>query len=179
MISSSAFQELAITMHPRDLAPEGWALALPEVHRLLEKLQQTGTPLGKYVDGDFYIGVITGCNDAFIIGESVRQQLIAEDARSSKLIKPVLRGRNLRKWQAMSTKDYLIAIASSDDREWPWSDAKDDTKAERIFAKTYPAIYQHLSSYRERLIASTNKGKFYWELRANIPRRRHGDITEK
>ena len=163
---SDAFQELAITMHPRDLAPEGWALALPEVHRLLEELQQTGTPLGKYVDGDFYIGVITGCNDAFIIGESVRQQLIAEDERGGELVKPVLRGRNLRKWQAMSAKDYLIAIASSANREWPWSDAKNESEAERIFAKTYPAIYQHLSGYRERLIASTNKGKFYWELRS-------------
>ena len=163
---SHAFQDQAISIHVYDLSPEGWTLALPEVHRLLEKLQQIGSPLEKYVDGGFYIGVITGCNDAFIIGESVRQQLIAVDSRSSELIKPVLRGRNLRKWQAMSAKDYLIAMASSTDREWPWSNAKNESEAERIFAKTYPGIYQHLRSYQERLIASTNKGKFYWELRS-------------
>jgi hypothetical protein len=163
---SDAFQEHAISMDVSDLSPEGWALALPEVHRLLEKLEKIGTPLGEYVEHGFYIGVITGCNDAFIIDESIRQQLIAEDVRSIELIKPVLRGRNLRKWQAMLAKDCLIAIASSTDREWPWSDAKDDSEAERIFAETYPAIYQHLSGYRERLVASTNKGKFYWELRS-------------
>ena len=163
---SDAFQEHSISMCVHDLSPEGWALALPEALRLLEKLQQTGTSLEEYVDGSFYIGVITGCNEAFIVDESVRQQLIAKDAKSSELIKPVLRGRNLRKWQAMSTKNYLIAIASSADREWPWSDAKNDPEAESIFAKIYPAIYEHLKGYQSRLIASTNKGKFYWELRS-------------
>ena len=163
---SDAFQEHAISMHAHDLSPEGWTLVLPETLRLLEKLQQTGTPLEEYVDRGFYIGVITGCNDAFIIGESVRQQLIARDARSRELIKPVLRGRNLRKWQAISANEYLIAIASSADRKWPWSKAQSDPDAKQIFAKTYPAIYQHLSSYQERLITSTNKGKFYWELRS-------------
>ena len=163
---SDAFQEQSISMHAHDLAPEGWALALPAVHRLLGKLEKTGTQLKKYVKGGFYIGVITGCNDAFIIDESMRQQLIAEDVRGGELIKPVLRGRNLRKWQAMSTKNYLIAIASSADRKWPWSEAKNTTEAEQVFAETYPAIYQHMNDYKERLVKSTNKGKFYWELRS-------------
>ena len=163
---SDAFQEHAISMYVRDLAPDGWTLALPEVHRLLEKLEETGTPLGRYMEGCFYIGLITGCNDAFIIDEATHQRLIAADTRSGELIKPVLRGRNLRKWKAMSAKDHLIAIASSTDREWPWSKAANDSEAERIFSETYPALYQHLSGYRERLIKSTNKGKFYWELRA-------------
>ena len=51
-------------------------------------------------------------------------------------------------------------------REWPWSDARSDAEAERIFAKNYPAIHQHLNSYRERLIAREDRGKFYWELRS-------------
>ena len=43
---------------------------------------------------------------------------------------------------------------------------KNDSEAEGIFAETYPAIYQHLNSYRERLIARDDQGKFYWELRS-------------
>ena len=163
---SDAFHEQAISIHARDLSADGWALTSLEALRLLERLENTGTPLGRYVDGGFYIGVITGCNDAFVIGETVRQQLIVEDARNGELIKPVLRGKNLRKWKAAAAKDYLIVMASSADKTWPWSDAADTLEAEQIFAQTYPAIYRHLNSYRERLVVNTNQGKFYWELRS-------------
>ena len=133
--------------------------------RLLERLENIGTPLGEYVDG-FYRGVVTGCNDAFIISESMRQRLIAEDARSDELIRLVLRGRHLRKWEERSSNEYLIAIASSVNREWPWSDARNDVEAEQIFAENYPALHQHLNGYRDRLIARDDQGKFYWELRS-------------
>ena len=163
---SEAFQERAFPMRTSDLSPDGWALTSPEALKLLEKLQQTGTPLGEYVDGDFHMGVKTGCNDAFIIGESARQQLITEDARSDELIKPLFRGRNLQKWKTEATNEYLITIASSVNLEWPWSEARSTLEAERIFSETYPAIHRHLNRYRERLICREDQGKFYWELRS-------------
>ncbi len=163
---SDAFQEHAFPMHTSDLSPDGWALTSPKVLRLLEKLQGTGTPLGEYVDGDFYRGVITGCNEAFIIDAVTRQQMIAEDINSGELIKPLFRGRNLQKWRTEATDEYLIAIASSANLDWPWSDAGSTSEGERIFAETYPAIHRHLNSYRERLIARDDQGTFYWELRS-------------
>ena len=163
---SEAFQEGAFTMRASDLSPNGWALTSSEVLRLLERLENIGTPLERYVDGGFYRGMTIGCNDAFIIDKSVRQQLIAEDARSAKLIKPSLRGKTLKRWKVESTNEYMIVIASSVNREWPWSDAKSDSEAEQIFAETYPAIYNHLNSYRERLIEREDQGKFYWEYRS-------------
>ena len=163
---SEAFQERAFTMRASDLSPNGWALTSSEVLRLLERLENIGTPLERYVDGGFYRGMTIGCNDAFIIDKSVRQQLIAEDARSGKLIKPSLRGKTLKKWKVESTDEYMIVMASSVNREWPWSNARNDSEAEQIFADTYPAIYQHLNGYRERLIARDDQGKFYWELRS-------------
>ncbi len=114
---SEVFQEKKITMCVNDLATEGWAIALPKVHSLLEKLEKTGKPLRTFTKDGLFIGIITGSNDAFIIDESIRQRLISNDARNDKLIRPVLRGRNLRKWQAMSVKDYLITIPSSTDKE--------------------------------------------------------------
>ena len=163
---SKAFQERAFPMCTSDLSPDGWALTSPEALRLLEKLQQTGTPLGEYVGGNFYRGVVTGCNAALIIDSSTRQQLITEDIRSGEVIEPVLRGKDICKWKTEPTDEYLIAIASSANREWPWSDAGSTSEAERIFAETYPAIHRHLNGYRERLIARDDQGKFYWELRS-------------
>ena len=112
------------------------------------------------------MGIKTGCNDAFVISESVRQQLITEDARSSELIKPVLRGENICKWATEPTNEYLIAIASSANLEWPWSEAGSLSEAERIFAETYPAIHRHLNAYRGTLIDRSDQGTFYWELRS-------------
>ena len=162
---SDAFQERSFSIHTHDLSPSGWTLTSPEALRLLERLENIGTPLGEYVDG-FYRGVVTGCNNAFIIDADTREYLIDEDAGSNELIKPVLRGRHLRKWKETSANEYLITIASSMNREWPWSDARNDAEAERIFAETYPVIYQHLSDYYEQLIARDDQGKFYWELRS-------------
>ena len=149
---SEAFQERAFTMDVCDLPLDGWALALIEPLRLLKKLQLTGTPLGEYVDGGLNMGVKTGYNDAFIINESVRQQLIEEDARSTELIKPVLRGGDLKKWKAESTGDYLIFTHH-------------DINIER-----YPAIKRYLSQYKERLEPKNSpeqefgrkKGNYKW-----------------
>ena len=163
---SEAFQARSFLINNRDLSPDGWALTSPKALKLLRKLENIGIPLGEYVNEDFYMGVKTGCNDAFIIDESVRQQLIAEDAKSDELIKPVLRGRKLSRWKTASVKEHLIAIASSANKEWPWSNARSDSDAERIFERAYPAIYQHLNGYQNRLIARDDQGRFYWELRS-------------
>ena len=165
---SDAFQERSFLMHALNLSPDGWVLTSADALSLLNTLGNIGTPLGEYVNRRFYRGVITGCNDAFIIDGSIRQRLITEDERSVELIKPLLRGRNLRRWKANSTNEYLIVIASSANREWSWSDARNASEAERIFAETYPAVYNHLEGYRDQLVAREDQGIFYWELRSCV-----------
>lgn len=130
---SEAFQERSFSMDACSLPLDGWTLTSSEVLKLLEKLQKIGMSLAEYVDEDFYRGVVTGCNDAFIIDESIRQQLIAEDARSSELIKPVLRGRNLKKWKTENSGYYLIFTLHGIDIE------------------QYPAVKRYLSQYRTEL----------------------------
>ena len=165
---SEAFEQQAFSMYACDFSPDGWVLTSPETHNLLNKLQQVGTPLGEYVNGNFYRGLTTGCNDAFVISKSVRQRLIAEDASVKKLIKSSLRGRTLKdgKWKLSLVDEYMIVIESSTNKEWPWSEATNDSEAEQIFANTYPVIYQHLVGYRDKLITRDDQGRFYWELRS-------------
>ena len=165
---SDAFQDHAFSMHTRDLLPNGWVLTSPDTISLLVKLQDIGMLFNEVVDRKFYFGIKTGCNDAFIIDASTREYLIDEDAGSGELIKPLLRGRNLHKWKAVSGNEYLIAIPSSTNKEWPWSNARNVSEAELIFSETYPVIYHHLSFYRDRLIARSDQGKFYWELRSCV-----------
>lgn len=128
-------------------------------NELLNKLINTGTPLSQH--GDIHSGILTGCNEAFVIDEFKCPQLIIEDSSSSELIKPLLMPD--QKWKMESTKKYLIWIPSSKDRHWPWSQAKNEIEAKRIFENSYPAINAHLASYESRLKQRRHQGKFYWE----------------
>ena len=147
------------------LKEEGWNLERPEVLALMEKLRKAGTPLGEYVQGRFYYGIKTGFNEAFVIDEVTRERLIGEDPKSAEIIKPWLRGRDIKKWCAEWAGLYLITIASSANKKWPWSGS---TKAnpEAIFARTFPAIYGHLLQYKDALIKRDDQGEFWWELRS-------------
>ena len=159
---------IGFPMPVASLKSEGWTLERPDVLALMEKLQKAGEPLGKYVKGRFYYGIKTGLNEAFVIDVKTRQQLIAEDPNSVELIKPWLRGRDIRKWKAEWASLYLITIASSANKEWPWSKEKTEVKARDLFVKAYPAIYRHLSQYEAKLRKRDDQGRFWWELRSCV-----------
>ena len=111
------------------------------------------------VGTSIHSGILTGHNDAFVIDESKREQLIGEDIASSELIKPLLvLGQ---KWKTGLT--YLIWIPSGQDRYWPWSEAGTESAAKRIFEKVFPAISAHLNLYENQLKHRSHQGKFYWE----------------
>jgi len=122
--------------------------------------------MGEYVEGKVYYGIKTGLNEAFVIDEATRKQLIAEDPQSADLIKPWLRGRDIRKWKAEWAGLYVITIASSANRDWPWSKERTEAKARPLFAKAYPAIHRHLSLHEDKLRIRDDQGKFWWELRS-------------
>ena len=53
-------------------------------------------------------GVTTGLNSAFVIDGAKRQELLAADPKSEEIIKPLLRGRDIQRWQAQWAGLYLI-----------------------------------------------------------------------
>ena len=160
-----AFQSQSFPIALTDLESDVWAIAPPDAQALLKKIKTTGKTLEKCITSKIYMGVKTGCNDAFIIDTDTRDRLIDEDAQSEELIKPFLRGANLLKWIPETQTEYLITIASSANREWIWTNTSSD-EAEMIFKSEYPAVYRHLNQFREKLINRQDKGKYYWELRS-------------
>lgn len=77
-----------------------------------------------------------------------------------------------KKWSAEEKQKmvlaglYVVNIASSANKHWPWSDENSESKAKKIFAATYPVIHKHLSQWEEKLIKRDDQGKFWWELRS-------------
>ncbi len=157
---------LGFQMPVTALKSEGWTLEMPQVLALMEKIRGAGKPLGEYVNGRFYRGILTGFNEAFVIDADTRKRLIAENPACEELINPWLRGRDIRKWKTEWAGLYVINIPSTANKKWPWSDAKTEDAARRIFEQTYPAIHRHLSHWEKRLKKRADQGKFWWELRS-------------
>lgn len=160
-------QQYSFKMPQAALNPSGWQFMRPQALGLLEKLRKAGTPLGDYVQGRFYRGVLTGFNDAFVVDRATRDRLIAEHPSSAEVLKPFVRGHDVKRWIVDSQDLYLIKIESSENIEHPWSKLSDEA-AERTFAKIYPSIYQRFtqSDFREKLIKRSDQGRFFWELRS-------------
>ncbi len=163
------------------LKKDGWILEDPKLVALFNRLMSQGTPLGEFVKGRMYRGVLTGLNEAFVINEAKRQELIEADPRSAEVIKPWLRGQDIKKWRSEWAGLYLIAVQNSGDADArnPWGRASAEKEARRIFKETYPAIHDHLSQYEEYEVVDKqgrkkrvglrirdDHGKWWWELRA-------------
>ena len=84
------------------------------------------------------------------------------------IIKPFLRGRDIKRWQTTFAEQYLITIQSSSDKDThnAWARATSEAQAREIFKKTYPAIYAHLSHFERALRPRHDQGRYWWELRA-------------
>ena len=128
------------TMRVTDLADAGWSLAPPEWQRIRAKIEAAGQPLGEYVTGGIKYGIKTGLNDAFVIDATTRDRLIAADPDSADLIRPWLRGRDVRRWRADWANLYVIF-------------SRRGTPIER-----YPAIEAHLSQSRLDLEPKRRRG---------------------
>lgn len=77
-----------------------------------EKIEKIGKPLKEWEISINY-GVKTGLNDAFIINKETRDMLINADFKNSEVIKPLLRGRDIKKYDINFAELYLIAFLPS------------------------------------------------------------------
>ena len=124
-----------------------WLLTDAKTAKQIKKMQEVGTPLGDYIQGKIYRGILTGCNKAFFIDGGKREELIAKDAKSSELIKPLTVGDDVRKWHSREKDKWLIVTEVG------------------VEIKNYPAVLEHLSKWKEKLEKRYDKGEYWWELR--------------
>ena len=86
---------------------EPWVILSSAELVLKRKIEEVGIPLKDW-DINIYRGIVTGCNEAFIIDEAKRKELIEQDPKSAEIIKPLLRGRDIERYNASWAGLYLI-----------------------------------------------------------------------
>lgn len=141
-----------------------WSLETSAVDDLMEKIRQNGVPLAEFAGVKPYRGVLTGLNEAFLIDTPTKDRLVREDPRSAEVIKPYLRGQDIKRWSPEWRGVWLIVLKSSGDHDWPWSDAGD--AAEEVFRQTYPSLHAHMKPLEAKLRKRQDKGRNWWELRS-------------
>jgi len=126
---------------------DSWVILSPIEQSIKRKIESVGTPLKDW-DINIYRGVLTGCNEAFIISTEKRNEILAncktedERKRTEELIRPILRGRDIKRYGYEWANLWLIAT-------FP---------ARHYEIDKYPAVKQYLLSFAyDYLIENDNK----------------------
>lgn len=144
-----------------------WNLEPRAISELMKKIQQTAVPLKEYIGVKPLSGIKTGLNEAFLIDNETKNTLVAAHPSSTKIIKPYLRGEDIKRWHPKWQQLWMILLKSSNNCNWPWSNL-DPNQAELVFSQTYPSIYQHMKLYESPLKTRLDRGIYWWELRSCI-----------
>ncbi len=144
------------------LDDRGWSLSDSHTQELLEKIKRLGIPLGEYVRGEIYRGVLTGLNEAFVIDAETRRRLIAADKKSAEIIKPFLLGRDIKRYQPPESGSYLIFMPKG----WTQETSGGLSDTWNWLRNKYPAIAKYLLPFIEKAKNRCDKGEYWWELRA-------------
>lgn len=93
---------------------DSWVILSPIEQSIKRKIEAVGTPLKDW-DIEINYGIKTGCNDAFIISTEKRNEILAncqtedERKRTEKIIRPILRGRDIKRYGYNWAGLWLIA----------------------------------------------------------------------
>ena len=85
-----------------------WLLEDNKKLRIKELIEKDSKPLKQINGVHIFRGVTTGYNPAFIIDDEKRKELITKDKNNAEIVKPLLQGRNIKKWYYINSFQNII-----------------------------------------------------------------------
>lgn len=131
-----------------DLSVSSFSFSNPAELIIKQKIENVGTPLKDWNIKINY-GIKTGFNEAFIIDSAKKDELIAKDKKSAEIIKPMLRGRDIKRNEYNFADNWLINIHNNPP----------------VNADEYPAIKDYLDTFGDKLSQRGDKGVTPYNLR--------------
>ena len=138
---------------------DSWVILSPIEQSIKRKIEAVGTPLKDW-DINIYRGVLTGYNDAFIITTEKRDEILSncqseeERQRTAELIRPILRGRDIKRYGYVDNGLYLINTHNGVKGKFP-----------RVKIENYPAIKAHLDQFWDKIEKRADQGDTPYNLR--------------
>ena len=138
---------------------DSWVILSPIEQSIKRKIEAAGTPLKDW-DIQINYGIKTGYNEAFIISTEKRNEILAnckdadERKRTDELIRPILRGRDIKRYGYVDNGLYLINTHNGIRGRIP-----------RIKIEDYPAVKAHLDQYWDKIEKRADQGDTPYNLR--------------
>ncbi|GAA7107473.1 hypothetical protein HpBGD24_09970 [Helicobacter pylori] len=153
----------SLRMKQNALSTESFIFADATLLDLRDKMENIGTPLKDW-GIQIYRGILTGCNEAFIIPTEKREEILnacktqEERKRTEALIKPILRGKDIKRysyewadlWVINTHNGYTSAFKS---------------KIPPIDIEKYPATKVHLDAHYDTIVTRCDQGDTPYHLR--------------
>ncbi len=117
-----------------------WSALSAIAQTITEKIEAVGTPLKDW-NIKINFGIKTGYNNAFIIDDATRQALVAADPKTAEIIKPLLRGKNIQRYQVQWSNLWLITTFPS----------------LKLDIDDYPTVKNHLLSFGQDRLEQSGK----------------------
>jgi adenine-specific DNA-methyltransferase len=127
------------SINQSELSEKEWDIQKKEANILVNKIRESGEPIEKYANAKIYRGILTGLNEAFIIDEKTRKELIEADTNSENIIKPFIIGAESKRYSINSKNNYIIFTRRGVD------------------ISLYPSILHHLELFKAKLTPKKNK----------------------
>ncbi|GAA8748807.1 class I SAM-dependent DNA methyltransferase [Helicobacter pylori] len=157
-------------MKQNALSTESFIFANTTLLDLRDKMENSGTPLKDW-GIQIYRGILTGCNEAFIIPTEKRDEILkncddaqkdergmSERERTIELIKPILRGKDIKRYSYEWAGEWLINTHNG------YTSAL-KSKIPPIDIAKYPATKAHLDSYWDTIATRCDQGDTPYHLR--------------
>ena len=142
-------------MQPNKFSSDSWVVLSPIEQSIKSKIERIGKPLKDW-DISINYGIKTGFNEAFIIDENTKDELIKKSPKSAEVIRPILRGRDIKRYKADFADLWLLNIHNGTNTIPP------------VDINDYPEVKAHLDQFYPALEKRQDKGVTPYNLRSCI-----------
>ncbi len=146
------------------LSKESFTFSDENTSALKAKIERIGTPLKEWQGLNIYRGILTGYNEAFIITTEKRNEILAnckdeaEKERTAKLIRKMLRGRDIKRYSYEWAGLWVINTHNGYKNQ-------NGEKVEAINIDHYPSLKKHFDEFYPQLEKRADKGLTPYNLR--------------
>ena len=154
MHSLNTYIESNISVMEFKTLDDNWTILNPIELSIKNKIEAIGTPIKDW-GLNINRGILTGFNEAFIIDEATKNKLIEEDPKSAEIIRPILRGKDIKKYKIDFKNLYIINSHNGNK----------NSNEKPIDINQYPAIKAHLDKFYDKLEKRCDKGDTPYNLR--------------
>ncbi|HHO0732924.1 TPA: class I SAM-dependent DNA methyltransferase [Campylobacter jejuni] len=146
------------------LSKESFTFSDENTSALKAKIERIGTPLKEWYGLNIYRGILTGYNEAFIITTEKRNEILAnckdeaEKERTAKLIRKMLRGRDIKRYSYEWAGLWVINTHNGYKNQ-------NGEKVEAINIEHYPSLKKHFDEFYPQLEKRADKGLTPYNLR--------------